>query len=55
METYFVLEAEVREDTDSREHELGHAGDASEGVLHYHAHDAANTPYASLRIINTLL
>ena len=39
--TYFVLEAEVREDTDAGEHELSHAGDASERVLNNHAYDAA--------------
>ena len=39
-QTYPVLEAEVGEDADAREHELRHVGDACECVLHYQGHDA---------------
>ncbi len=39
--TDLVFEADVGEYADPREHELGHGGDASEGVLHHQGHDAA--------------
>ena len=38
--THFVLEAEERKVTGSWEHELGHAGDGSECVLHNQSQDS---------------
>ena len=40
---YLVLEAEVRKEAHSREHQLSHTGDACERVLDDQGHDATNT------------